>query len=236
MQKKGVWRFFEVLARDFWGLVRLNLLFCACSFVSVALFVLGLLGFFAGFVFVLSLVAAFPVGGAYCACLFCVSKMLRDDPGYIWYDFKRKFLENWKAAMAPGVLCAAFVYAQVFLWVSLAFGGLEIDAALVVLGFVSLLVFGMVSPFFFLQVTYIDLGVSQILKNSVLISFSNIGRSFLGAFFGGFLWVAFVLFLPGSLGFLPLVVLIGFSLSWLLNLMWVWAPVDKLFGIDAALR
>jgi len=58
----------------------------------------------------------------------------------------------------------------------------------------------------------------------------------MGAFAGGVIWIAFVLFFPGSMFLVPLYVLIGFSLSWLLCLMWVWPPADKQFSIEETLR
>jgi hypothetical protein len=162
--------------------------------------------------------------------------MLRDEPGYIWDDFKRKFIENYKQAALPGILCAAFVYAQVYLWGSVLFGGVVIDAILLVPGIGFLIVFGMVAPYYFLQVAYIKLETKELVINSVLLSFANGPRSLMGALMGGGIWVAFVLLLPESLLIVPLFLLFGFSFLWLINMMWVWPPVNKQFDIDAILR
>jgi hypothetical protein len=50
------------------------------------------------------------------------------------------------------------------------------------------------------------------------------------------MWVAFVFFLPDSLLLAPLILLVGFSISWLICLMWVWPPVDRQFKIGESLR
>ena len=235
-RKKGVARFFEVLLGEFRELVKLNLLFCAFVLPSATLFLVGLFGFYSGIALIISLVAALPIGGAVVAYVFCITKMLRDEPGFIWFDYKRKFKENMKQAAAPGILCAAFVYAQVYLWGPFLFGGADIDAVWLIPGIGFIMIFGMAAPYFFLQITYLKLKTKQIIINSVLISFANAPRSFMGAVMGGALWVAFILLLPESLVVTPLLLLIGFSLPGLLNMMWVWPPVNKQFGIEETLR
>jgi len=218
----------------FWNLIKLNLLFCLFALPSGALLAAGLftpLGI-AGMIF--SIVLAFPIGGACCACMFCLSKMIRRDPGYLWFDFKRKFLENFKQAAAPGILCTLFIYVQVFLWLDLMNKGADI--ALIVAGVVTFIIFMMVAPYIFLQIAYIKLTTSQILGNSLLISFGNAGRSFASALGGSVVWAVFLLLLPGSMPFSPLLLVFGFSISWLLSLMCIWPPVDRQFSIEESLR
>ena len=230
----GIRRFTTVLAKDFWNLVKLNLFFCACALPSIALFVLAFIGVLGAFAIVLSLIAAFPIGGACSAGMFCVTKMLRDDPGYLWHDFKRKFIENKKQAMVPGILSTVFIYAQIYLWRDLTHGGADI--ALIILGALSILMFGMVVPYIFVQIAYIELPTSKIVKNSVLISFANSACSFLGALMGFAVWIVFALFLPESLVAAPALLVLGFTMSWLLNLLWIWPSVDKQFSIEKTLR
>lgn len=230
----SVRRFGSILAGNFWDLVKLNLLFCLSGLLSAALFFFGISGVLGGFAFILALAAAFPVGGACSACLFGISKMLRGDPGYLWYDFKRKFRENMKQAAAPGILCTAFVYAEILLGRNVLLGGAS--AAWIIAGLIPFVVFGMVTPYLFLQIAYIELKISQILKNSLIIAFAHTGRSLVGALMGGAIWAVYVVFLPGSLVFTPLLLIIGFSVPWLLNLVWVWPPLDKQFAIAETLR
>jgi len=162
--------------------------------------------------------------------------MLRDEPGYIWDDFKRKFLENMKQAAMPGILCVAFIYAQVLLWGTLLFTSASIDAVWLALGISALVVFGMVTPYVFLLIAYVDIKTTQVVKNSMVIAFIHAPRSFMGVLTGGLIWIALILFLPVSLLAAPLILLIGVSFSLLLCLMWVWPPVNKLFKIEETLR
>jgi len=228
--------FVDILFSEFRGLIKLNLLFCALTLPSVIIFLLGLFGIYSSIALFLSLIAAIPVGGAIAAYMFCLSRMLCDEPGYIMCDYKRKFTENIRQAAAPGILCAAFVYVQIYLWGPFVFGGVRIDAVWIIPGIVLLAIFGMVAPYFFIQIAYLDLSTKQILINSVILAFTHAPRSLIGAVMGSAFWVAFVLLLPESLVVTPLLLLFGVSLSWLLCLMWVWPPVNKTFRIEETLR
>ena len=227
-------RFIAVLARDFWNLVKLNLLFCLFALPSAALFALWIFGVWGGLALLASLALAFPVGGACSACLFCISKMLRDDPGYLWHDFKRKFKENFKQAALPGILCTAFVYMEVVLCRSFLLGAVSIGW--VIAGFLPFVIFCMVAPYIFLQIAYIELKTAQIVKNSLLLTFANTGKSFAGILAGGAILCAFVLLLPDSLPYSPLLLAFGFSIPWIFNLAWIWPVVDKQFAIEETLR
>ena len=121
-RKKGAARFFEVLFRDFFDLVKLNVIFCVCILPAVSAFILGLISLLTPIAFIVSLIAAFPVGGALTAYSFCITKLLRDDPGFIWHEFKRKFRENFKQAAVPGIVCAAVIEVQALLWIPLLTG------------------------------------------------------------------------------------------------------------------
>ena len=235
-RKKGVARFFEVLFRDFFDLVKLNVIFCFCILPAVSVFVLGLFGFIAPIMYVISLIAAFPVGGALTAYSFCITKLLRDDPGFIWHEFKRKFRENFKQAAAPGIVCAAIIEVQTLLWVPLLAGESGAGFEWVAVMLVVFLIFSMVLPYVFIFFAYLDLKALQTVKNGILLSLAYAPRSIAGAFSGGLIWIAFILFLPVSLLFLPLIAIIGFSLSLLLSFMWVWPPIDKQFSIEETIN
>ena len=235
-RKKGVSLFFEILLREFINLLKVNLLFCACMLPSVVLFIIGLFGYIPYYAFALSLIAALPIGGAICATMFCLTRMLCDDPLFLWYEFRRKFKENVKQTAILGIITTGFIYAQTYLWVSVIFYDVKIGLLSALLDIASIFVYSMIAPYVFIQASYIELTMLQIVKNSVLIAVANMRRSIFGALSGSVVWVAYIVFLPVSLLFIPLVLLIGFSFSWLLNLMWIWPTVDKQFGIEEKLR
>ena len=233
-RKKGFKRFIEVFFRDFMDLVKLNLLFTICVIPTIGFFIFGLAGSFIAIV--LSLLAAYPVGGAAVAYVFYITKMLRDDPSYVWYDFKRKFIENHKQASLVGILCTAFVYAQIYsLWGFLIVEGQGFDLIWFVVTLLATLLFWMIVPYVFMHFGYIDLKPLQILKNSILMSLGYIPRSFMGAITSSVIWVLAALYFPVSMLFVPLIALIGVSLSILLCLMWVWPPFESYFKIEETL-
>jgi len=235
-RKKGVRRYLEIISRHISDLIKLNVLFCLCALPTVAAFILGLAGFLAPIMLILSLVAAFPIGGALVAMIFCITKMLRDDPGFIWHDFKRKFLENVKQASLPGILYAAMIYSQILMWYTALYGGAQADLIWSLIMLILFLIFAMVAPYVFLMFGYIDLKASQIVKNGILMSLAKAPRSIMGAILGGIAWIVFFLYLPFSILFTPVIILIGFSFTWLITLMWVWPPVDKQFAIEETIR
>jgi hypothetical protein len=227
-------RFLLFIKGDFWDLIKLNLLFCVAALPSIALFILSFISPLGVVALVLSLAAAFPIGGACSACLFCIAALLRGASGDVWHDFLRKLKENIKQASIPGVLYTGFIYLQVFLWQSFTLSDTSIGWLLATA--LSLLVFGMVAPYVFLQIAYIDLKTSKILTNSLLLSFGNFGRSILGFLCSGIVWFVFLLTFPGSLPFSPLLLILGFSVSWLMTLLCIWPPVNKQFAIEETLN
>ena len=234
-RKKGAARFFELLYRDFWDMVKLNMMLCLCVLPTAVLFLAGLFGFYSGIAFILSLLFAFPVGGALTASFYFITKMMRDDPSYVWFEFKRKFVENYKQAAPTGMLCTAFVYAQVMLWGELILGEQGGDLIWFIVALISLLIFGMITPYIFMHFAYIDLKALKIIKNSVLLSFGYLPRSFMGALLGGLIWIIFALYLPASMLAVPLVFFFLVSVSMLLCLMWVWKPFNNQFNIEETL-
>jgi len=234
-RKKGVARFFEIIIREYRDLMKVNMLFFICVLPTIATFFMGLFGIF-DFALMLSVLFAYPIGGALAASFFCITRMLRDDPGFLWDDFKRKFLENLRQAGLVGVVTVTFLYTQVFLfWLPIMADWAVVGWAWLIVGLILFILFAMVAPYVFLHYAYIGLGTFKIIKNSVLMALSNPLRSFLGAFIGLLPWFALFAFLPVSLLFVPLIPFFVFVLSWLLTLMWVWPIFDQHFLIEETL-
>jgi len=235
-RKKGISRFFEIIVREYRDLMKVNILFFLCVLPSVAMFFLWLFGVF-GFALVLSIFLAYPIGGAIAASMFCVTAMLRDDPGFVWDDFKRKFWENLRQAGVAGVFLTTFLYTQVFLfWLPIMADWAVAGTAWVIGGLLLFFFVMMFAPYMFLHFAYIELGTFKIIKNSVLLALTKPGRSFMGAFLGLLPWVALFMFFPITLVFFPLIPFFMFVLSWLLTLMWVWPIFNQRFSVEETLN
>ncbi|MDR2590770.1 MAG: DUF624 domain-containing protein [Oscillospiraceae bacterium] len=241
-RKKGVARFFELLFRDFFDLVKLNLLFSIILLPSLTLFVLNIMGVFGAFslfVLLLSLVLAYPIGGALTAYVYYITKMMRDDPSYVWYEFKRKFKENHKQAAVSGLVCMVFIYTQIFVWATFYIATTEggtIDLFLLLSSVIALFFFTMIAPYVFMQFSYLELSSLKVFRNSVMLTFAYLPRSFMGAVQGLIIWIIFALQMPYSIMMLPFVFLVFISLSMLLGLSWVWKPFNEQFEIEETLK
>lgn len=235
-RKRGSRRFFEILVRDFWDLIKLNLIFCICALPSIGLFLLGLFGFYPIIItLALSIVFAFPLGGLVTAYVFCITMMLRDEPGNVWLECKRKFIENFKQAAPAGMVCTAIIYAQIMLWGLLLQDESGYGFIWVLVTILTMLLFFMITPYVFMHFAYISLGTLQIIKNSIIMAFASFLRSMMGAVLGCLMWVLLALYFPLSMRVFPVVFVIGISLSILLCLMWAWPRFDKTFEIEETL-
>ncbi|MDR2599567.1 MAG: hypothetical protein LBC73_04755 [Oscillospiraceae bacterium] len=242
-RKKGVARFFELLFRDFFDLVKLNLLFSMVALPSFIVFVfniMGVFGEFSLFILLVSLILAYPIGGALTAYVYYITKMMRDDPSYVWYEFKRKFKENHKQAAVTGLISTMFVYTQIFVWfsfyVATSIEGGTIDLFLMLTSLIALFVFTMIVPYVFMQFSYLELNTLKVFRNSVMLTFAYLPRSFMGAVQGLIIWIIFALQMPYSIMMLPFVLIVFISLSMLLGLSWVWKPFNEQFEIEETLK
>lgn len=237
-RKRGIKRFVEVIVRDIGNLTKLSLLFFACCIPALAMLVCAILipAMAVPFLILVAL-AAIPVGSATAALYFSISKMLRDDPGFIWYDFKRKFKENFHVATVPGMVCTELFAIQIYALLSQLFWGTGIDSpSMVVFWILSVLMLGMLSPFFFLQAGYLKLGIKGLLNNSLILMMTNLPRSLMGALSNNLLWALYVFFWPTSYLVLPLIPLFGSAITVLMVLMWIWPVVDGQFKIEETLQ
>jgi len=235
-RKTGIARFFEVLSVNGGNLIKLNFIAAGCYIPTTALFILGLIfqRFFALFTAV-SLIAAIPCGGAATAGYFIISKMLRDDPGFVWYDFKRKFKENFRSTLFFGVICAFITYAQLLALLYLAFicESLEIGAAISACLAVSFILIRTITPYVFLQAGYLTLKTGALIRNSCVFIVRKPLRSVAPAVIITALWVLYYFIMPVSLAVL---LCFGIALNWFISLMFIWNQVDEEFKIEQTLR
>jgi hypothetical protein len=234
-RKKGLNRFFEIFTLYYGDLIKLNLFFCICALPGLALFMLGLFGFISIVTMPLSVVAAYPIGGALTAVVFCITKMLRDDPGFVWDDCKRKFSENIKQASLPGMVCTLFIYTQVILWGPLEIADESLYAIIVIFALFAFILFAMISPYIFLQIAYVNIKTYPVIKNSIILTLSRLLRSFFGAVFGFAPWIAIIMYFPATLVLIPLILLLGFTFPLLMCLSWIWPPFNARFNIEETL-
>lgn len=238
-RKKGFARFFEILGRDIGNLVKVNLLYQACVLPAQLLLIVSILGFVGGNALLflvcslLGAAAGILVGPAGAALNYCVSKMLRDVPGFVGHDFKKALRENFNTMAGPGILYAIIMGAQVYAY--LYYSGMQQGVGPMLMGafLLSVLLFTMVAPYLFLQAPYLQLRAGSLLKNSLLLAVGFFPRSLVSALIHLlFLFVqvrVFPLLLPFTL-------VLGYALPCLLGQMWIWLPLDKTFQIEETMK
>lgn len=236
--KKGIARFWEVLSGNFGTLVQLNLLMQLCYLPSQALFGFALYFFVAGkplfwaFLF-LALLGGVLVGPARAAESYIVTKMLRDDPGFLWHDFKKAFKANFKQGAVGGALFVAILGIQALAAVSIwATGSLP----MMTLHGLGVVLFVVASPYFFAQLPYLELKIGPLLKNSMLLALAKAPRSLAGGLLAGLLMLGQALLFWWAPYIFGLTLLLGYTLPALVNLMWIWPVLDDTFRIDETLK
>jgi uncharacterized membrane protein YesL len=254
-RKRGVGRFFEILSRDFTDLIKLNLLYTLCLLPMQGLLFAALTvsGHIAGvgdasyesvtlepqyailflILLVLSFAAGALIGPGSAAVSYCISKMLRDDPGFLWQDFKRSFKNSVRQTAGFGVVFAIITGSIFIYFYSNIDIGANMNIMLVLICLLALCALALIAPLLFLQAGNLELSARNLLRNSFVIVIGNLPRCLTSGAIRMTLWGIFVIFLPYTI--LP-VILFGYALTNLLSLMWIWPPVDKAFGIEEKIR
>lgn len=232
-QKKGAARFLELFALNFGRIVKLNLLY-QCFLLPSQVFLFA--AFFVPQNFwlflALSVLAGLPIGGAKTAFYFCISKMFRDEPGFLWHDFIKSFKENFKQGLFVGLLFHASTVSQIALALNIFFGNFLAGVPQVIF-IVSVLLLQMVAPYYFLQLAYLKLQNPALFKNSVLLAVGNLPRSFCGALANIASAVAIIIF---QLVSFPIAVFFGYAFPAFICLFFIWKPVDSTFKISETLK
>lgn len=237
-RKRGFPRFIEILGRDIGNLVKLNFIYMLSLLPAQILLVLSWQGIIFkniavfGIFAILALGASVLVGPSTTAMFYIVSKMLRDDPGFVWHDYKAQFKSNFRPMAVPGIIFSLVVGSQIFAFVYYMSLKGATGMIMIALYLFSVLLLTMATPYFFTQAAYLDLKPAGLLKNSLLMALGYAPRSFMAALLGGGLLIAQVLFFPLST---IITIFIGYSIPCLLSLMWIWPNVDKTFKIESTL-
>ena len=140
-QKKGLALFFDILVREFWQLVKLNL------------------------IFIIACIPIVTIGAALAGLSKSTTKMVRDVPNDVWDDFKTGFKENWKPATVCGAFGLVFVIGSIcgfYLYSS--------HTVLQTLGLVAFVLIGSIWIYIFPMLTSTTLSFFQTIQNSILLS------------------------------------------------------------------
>ena len=140
--KTGLALFFEILVREFWQLLKLNLLFVICALPLVTF------------------------GAARAALSRCTVNMVRDVPNDVWYDFRQELKKDFPRNTVLGLI-ELFVIG-VFLLLSLpgVRGNTAVCVVLFALAAVGALVLGYLWP----MLVAVDVPLRAAVKNAAVLA------------------------------------------------------------------
>lgn len=196
--KKGLALFFEILVREFWQILKLNLLFFVCALPIVTF------------------------GAARAALSRCTVNMVRDIPNDVWYDFRRELKKDFARNTLFGV-CELLWAALLLLALShpAMRGNLPLLAAVFAAALLGGLFFGYLWP---MAVT-VDLPVRAVLKNAFMLAIACLQHSLPALLINAvLLGLSFWLF-PLSL---PIVLLIPFGIGSFVTSFAAWSDIRRL--------
>lgn len=232
-QKPPVQRFFEVLFRKFFELVKLNLLFLVpFAVVGILSYLVGLL---TGQAFLWNL--PFVLLSPFIAGLtFVTRNYTREEHAFIASDFKDAVLLNWKQFSIHGIICyvlASLITYCIRFYYTLAASQGTLFMVLFGVSIAVFLVFVFMQYYIPLMIVTFDLSLKQIYKNAFIFAIVGLWRNILlTAIFGAILFLNYFLYYMNPAvvllvnGFL--VLLIAFSLSSFLINFTVYPLIEKL--------
>jgi len=188
--------FFEVLARKFWNIVKINLLFVLFNLPAFLFFVLftmyynqllfpqevidnmggDLLNYLAGFTFPLMLIlVCFPlitVGPAQAGMTYVLRNYSREEHAFIWGDFIEKAKNNFKQSMIVSIIntiVTILVMLDFYIYANVKTDNIlfTIANSLIIVAFI---VFMMMSMYIYPMMVTFQLTIRQIYKNALLFA------------------------------------------------------------------
>lgn len=230
-RKKGFMRLLEILGRDFWSFFKAGFLAYVSMLPFLVCMILAIETHALIFVLVGGLIGGMIAAPQLCGLADTVLRSLRDEPGYWWVTYRRAWKRNARSCLVPGAVFGLILGMQIFtLFHMNMLGSSVVSWAILIAGLV--LVLGLVT-YIIPQLALLDMPLSGILKNSVLLFLGYLPRSVGAIAVQAVYWGLFLLFFPLSMYILP------FTNLWLPmvpSLLIVYAPMEKNFNLEATIK
>lgn len=196
--KTGLALFFEILVREFWQLLKLNLLFVICALPLVT------------------------VGAARAALSRCTMNMVRDVPNDVWDDFRQELKKDFSRNTALGLL-ELFALGMLMLLLSLPGIRSNTVACVVLLALTAIVV--LVLGYLWPMVVAVDVPLRAAIKNAAVLALAFPQHSLPALVVALLLYgLSFWLF-PLSL---PLVMFVPFGMGSFVTSFAAWSDIRRL--------
>ena len=174
-RKKPFFRFWEIFANKFWTFFKLNL------------------------IYVLFCLPIVTIGPATAALTAMMRNIYLERPQFIWHDFVGYFKKNFKAAFFIGILDIVAITVGVLTFLHYP-GSEAADNSMKVMFMLSIaaqVMFLLLNFYIYPQIVALDLRMSGVIKNAVILIFVNLPAELIVlAFIMGFYALFFYFFLP----------------------------------------
>jgi Predicted integral membrane protein len=198
--KEGLELFFDLFAREFTSLIKLNIYF------------------------LFSCIPIITIGPAIGALTSVTMRMVQDKPSDIFYDFREAFKKNWKYSFISGIIAAIFMSA---IWFSVKFC-VESDGIIYnfMISFIVVIavLFGISFIYVYPMIVKIELPLKVIFRNSFLLGIVNIKYSLITFLLNIGLIEISIIFMPFTL---PVMLLFTFSIISFISSFCAWNGLEK---------
>lgn len=200
LPKEGLELFFDLFAREFTSLIKLNIYF------------------------ILSCIPIITIGPAIGALTAVTMRMVQDQPSDLFYDFREAFKKNWKYSFISGIMAFVFIY---IIWFSMKFcmesNGIVYNLMISFIVVIAVLL-GLSSVYVYPMIVKIELPLKVIIKNALLLGVVNMKYSLITFLLNLALIEVSILFIPFTL---PVMFLFTFSAVSFISSFCAWAGIKK---------
>jgi len=198
--KEGLELFFDLFAREFTSLIKLNI------------------------IFILSCIPIITIGPAIGAMTTVTIKMVQDQPSDPFYDFREGFKKNWKSSFISGIIAVItmFISYLVIRFCMLSDG--VIYNLVISIMIVIIVLLGVLWMYVYPMIVKVELPLKVIFKNAFLLSIANIKQSFVVFLLCVALFEGSILFMPFTL---PIILLFTFSSISFISSFSAWISIKE---------
>lgn len=198
--KEGLELFFDLFAREFTSLIKLNI------------------------IFILSCIPIITIGPAIGAMTTVTIKMVQDQPSDPFYDFREGFKKNWKNSFISGIIAVITIFISYLVIRFCMLSDGVIYNLVISIMIVIIVLLGVLWMYVYPMIVKIELPLKLIFKNAFLLSIANIKQSFMVFLLCVALFEGSILFIPFTL---PIALLFTFSSISFISSFSAWISIKE---------
>lgn len=233
--KRGAARFLQLLLRDLWEYVKVNVLCCLCFLPAVLSGTTVLLltrNYLLSAMF--SLLFSLPIGGGFCGLHRVLNRSVRDLESRTAPAFWKGFRDGFREAILPGMLVVSKLLLCFYLLLfHTAINAFPMPVRLWAFLLLLLFILHMLLQYCFPLLAVINLPLRHLLRNSIILFFVNLKKSLFCLFVTALCLIVEILLFPTNL---LVVFTIGVALPALVQQLCTWKIIDQHFSIAARQR